>query len=99
MAREVPPIETAVGFKTTTVRLPESQFEEVDLFCAAMNVSVTEFTRDALDFYVKHIAKDPKVRKAVMRRITRVTRMMDKIAARADGDTSTRITRTSADEE
>ena len=84
--RKVPEIETAVGFKTTTVRLTTAQFEEVDLFCAAMNLSMTEFTRDALDHYVKHIARDPKVRKAVTRRITRVTRMMDRIAARADSN-------------
>ena len=78
-------IETAVGFKTTTVRLSTAQFEEVDMFCAAMNLSLTEFTLDALDHYVKYISRDPKVRKAVLRRINRVTKMMDRIAARGDG--------------
>lgn len=82
----IPAIETQVGFKTTTVRLTAAQFEEVDLFARAMDLSMTEFTRKALDVYVKHLAKQPKVRKAVQRQLAHVQRMLDRYADPVEGE-------------
>lgn len=77
----IPPIETSVGHKTTTVRLTTAQFEEVDLVARAMDLSMTEFTRKALDVYVKHVIKQPKVQRAVKRQVAHITRMIDRLSA------------------
>lgn len=80
--RKIPAIETNPGFKTTTVRMTAAQFEEIDLFARALGISMTEFLRKASDSYVKELAQDPEIRKSVQRQITRVTKMMDRIAKR-----------------
>ena len=80
MANEIPAIETTVGHKTTTVRLTTAQFEEVDLVARAMDMSMTEFTRKALDVYVKHVIKQPKVKKAVQRQVAHITRRIDRLS-------------------
>lgn len=87
MASEaIPAIETSVGHKTTTVRLTVSQFEEVDLVARAMDMSMTEFTRKALDVYVKHVIKQPKVQRAVQRQVAHFTRMVDRLSADGAAD-------------
>jgi hypothetical protein len=82
----LPTIETNVGFKTTTVRLQQAQFEECELFAKALNQSMTDFIKDALESYVKKLAKDPRVVKSAKRQIVRLNRLMEQIAARDDDD-------------
>jgi hypothetical protein len=82
----LPRIETNVGFKTTTVRLQQAQYEEAELFAKALNQSMTEFIKDALEMYIRHCARDEKVVKSAKRQIVRLNRMMEKIAARDDGE-------------
>jgi hypothetical protein len=83
--QKLPAIETNVGFKTTTVRLQQAQFEECELFARALNQTMTEFIKDALDAYVTTLAKDERVVKSAKRQIVRLSRMMERIAAR-DGE-------------
>jgi hypothetical protein len=78
----LPRIETNVGFKTTTVRLQQAQFEEAELFAKALNLSMTEFIKDALEAHIKRLAKDPAVVKSAKRQIVRLNRMMERIASR-----------------
>ena len=80
--QRLPTIETNVGFKTTTVRLQQAQFEEAELFAKALNQSMTEFIKDALEAYIKKLAKDPNVVKSAKRQIVRLNRMMERIASR-----------------
>ena len=83
---QLPAIETSVGFKTTTVRLQQAQFEECELFARALNQSMTDFIKDALEAYVIRLAKDEKVVKSAKRQIVRLNRMMERIAARDDDE-------------
>lgn len=80
----LPAIETNVGFKTTTVRLQQAQFEECELFAKALNQTMTEFIKDALDAYVLKLSKDPKVVKSAKRQLVRLSRLMENIAARGE---------------
>lgn len=86
--QELPQINTTVGWKTTTVRLQQAQFEECELFARALGISMTDLTKDALEHYVRKLAKDPKVVKSAQRQIVRLNRMMERIAARDNGDES-----------
>jgi hypothetical protein len=67
------------GFRTTTVRLQNEQFDIVEMFCKGLDESMTEFVRIACEERVARLALDPKVRQAVDRQVNRFQRMLDKI--------------------
>lgn len=80
--RKIPAIDTNPGHKVTTVRMPNAEFEEYDLFANALGISMNEFLRKAAKQYAKSLAQDPEVRKSVQKQINRVQAMMDRIAKR-----------------
>lgn len=83
-AQELPEIQTAVGWKTTTVRLQQAQFEEAELFARALNLNMTDFVKEAVEHYVVTLAQDERVVKQAKRQLVRLSKMMEKIAARGD---------------
>jgi hypothetical protein len=80
--RELPEIETSVGWKTTTVRLQQAQFDEANLFASALGLNMTDFTKEAIEHYITFLAEDERVIKSAEKQIARLQRQMKKIAAR-----------------
>ena len=83
--QELPPLKmpelagATAGFRTTTVRLQNEQFDIVELFCKGMGESMTEFIRIAAEERCGRLAQDPKVRQSVERQANRFQNMLDKI--------------------
>jgi hypothetical protein len=86
--QEVPAITVAPGFKTTTVRLTQQMFDEMDLFAQALNQNTTDFIKDAVEGHISRLAKSPKVQKSLQRQIQRqqhrLEAIMNRVGARAD---------------
>lgn len=80
--REIPEIRGAVGFKTTTVRLTQEMFDEVELFAKARNQNTTDFIKDALEYHIGRLAKNPGVQKALQKTIARQQAQLDRIMTR-----------------
>lgn len=69
----------AVGFKTTSLRLQQAQWAQLDLFARAMGMSANECVQKAVDAYLKALAKKPDVRKALRKQITQQKRLLDNL--------------------
>lgn len=74
---------TAAGFKTTTVRLPNELFEEMNIYAAAMGGNLTSFIQDAVEMKIDSVAGDPKVAKAAKRQLAHYIKMAQRIEDRA----------------
>lgn len=70
---------SAVGFKTTSMRLQGSQWAQVDIFSRAMGISVNEFIQRSVDAYLKHVAKKPEVQTAIRKQINQQRQMLDRL--------------------
>ena len=69
----------AVGFKTTSLRLQGQQWAQMDLFARAMGISANEFVQQAVDIYIKHVAKKPEVQAAMRKQINQQKKMLDNL--------------------
>jgi hypothetical protein len=69
----------AVGFKTTSLRLQGAQWAQMDLFARAMGISANEFVQQAVDIYIKHVAKKPDVQQAMRKQINHQRRLLDNL--------------------
>jgi hypothetical protein len=69
----------AVGFKTTSLRLQGQQWAQMDLFARAMGISANEFVQQAVDIYIKHVAKKPEVQAAMRKQINQQRRLLDNL--------------------
>jgi cell division FtsZ-interacting protein ZapD len=69
----------AVGFKTTSLRLQGAQWAQMDIFARAMGISANEFVQQAVDIYIKHVAKKPEVQAAMRKQINQQKRMLDSL--------------------
>lgn len=73
--------------KVTTIRLTQSEYNQAQLFCQAMdNMSLTEFAGRAIRAYMVACSKDEKLRAEVKRQINKQRRALDQFAKAVLGD-------------
>ncbi len=72
----LPALDPNPGFKQTTVRLTQDQFERIELFCTAIDESMVEFFRVAAELRMDSLKDDPRVRAGIERKIAHYTRIM-----------------------
>jgi hypothetical protein len=79
---EIAPIEANPGHKVTTIRLTNTEYDQVSLLCQSMNnISLTDFAGRAIRQYIKACMKDPGIRKEVQRQIAKQQRVLEQFAA------------------
>jgi hypothetical protein len=73
----LPALDPNPGFKQTTVRLTQDQFDRIELFCTAVDESMVEFMRIAAEMRMDELKDDPRVKAGIERKIAHYTRIME----------------------